>query len=768
MSITHRGRMRRLTSRVATLTAMLALGAAGLAVGGHAQRAYATSWPIVSANATGNHTCAVVPDGRVFCWGRDDKGQLGSGRKAITRITIPVRALLPAAVAVAAGGEHSCAIQAVSDQVWCWGSDPYGELGNGKKLAAVLRPIMVPGLQAFQISAGFHFTCAVTGAARQVQCWGYNKFGELGNGNTANSSTPVTVAGLTGVSTVSTGAFHACAVLLTGALYCWGQNVFGQLGIGNRTDSHVPVLVGRAGTDVVSVATGQDDTCAVLTSSFDLKCWGAGIDGELGYGGTGDKLLPTQVSGLNFGVLQVSTGQDFTCARVSAYKTLQCWGNSRGFGSLGNGSYTSHSNIPVPVFGTQISPAAAGNLMPEQITTGQSHACVVLFSAAVKCWGRGSGWGSIGDGTRADRDIPTPVVGLPVPAGSANGISAGALTGCAITGLLRADCWGQYVGDGGSTLAVHKTAVAVAGLAGVAVVQVSAALGGCAVTSLGQLVCWGDNSKGEIGDGSTKVAHQAALVSTISGVASVNVTLYHSCAVQANGLAFCWGSNGEGQLGDGTTNQSDTPVAVKGLGAAVSQIATGPNHTCALLKTGKVMCWGKNNHGQLGDGSTSDSKLPVAVKGLVKVVQISVGDNFSCALDAAGTALCWGHNSSGELGDGKFTDSHVPALVSGIFGVLAISSGYSHSCAVLTTGAVNCWGSGSAGELGDGTFSGSPVPVAVLGFASDGASISANAGTQSCGLDASEVAFCWGLDIKGQLGDGGLIDAKIPVKVIGL
>jgi alpha-tubulin suppressor-like RCC1 family protein len=106
--------------------------------------------------------------------------------------------------------------------------------------------------------------------------------------------------------------------------------------------------------------------------------------------------------------------------------------------------------------------------------------------------------------------------------------------------------------------------------------------------------------------------------------------------------------------------------------------------------------------------------------------------------------------------------------VSGIFGVLAISSGYSHSCAVLTTGAVNCWGSGSAGELGDGTFSGSPVPVAVLGFASDGASISANAGTQSCGLDASEVALCWGLDIKGQLGDGGLIDAKIPVKVIGL
>lgn len=753
------------SGRSKALGATLALVAAGLAIASRPVPAGASSLPVVAANATGNHTCAVIPDGRVFCWGRDDAGQLGDGI-ATTNSATPVQvASLPPALAIAAGGKHSCAID-TGLGVWCWGSDAFGELGDGTTATRRLKPVHVAGIQGESISAGFHFTCAVT-VARLVQCWGYNKYGELGDGTTTNASTPQTVKNLTGVAMVATGAFHACAVLLNGAIFCWGQNAFGQLGTGTHTDSHVPVAVSGV-RGVVSVATGQDDTCAVL-SGGDLKCWGSGLDGELGDGGTANALVPTQVVGLNTGVLQVSLGQDFSCALVSAYSTTQCWGSSRGFGSLGNGSYTSQSSVPVPVFGLQIPPAGAGPFLPEQITAGQSHACLVLISGKVKCWGRGSGWASIGDGAAADRDVPTSTIGLPGGTGSSDAVSGGVETSCAVTSSLNAACWGIYAGDGGQETTMHTAAVAVAGLPAGQVRQVSAAHGGCAVTTTGGVDCWGDNTWGEIGNGTSADQPAAVTVTGLSNVASVSTGGTHTCAVTNNGLARCWGANYDGQLGDGTSTQRNTPVPVKNLGGAATQMSAADDHTCALLKTGSVRCWGLNNRGQLGDGTTSDSKLPVTVTGLSGVVQIATGDASSCALTSAGAVDCWGDNAFGELGNGTTADSHVPTAVTGLSsGVLAIAAGDAHGCAVLISGQVQCWGDDGSGQLGNGTLTSSTVPVPVLGFSSDGASISADMGSTSCALDSNEVAFCWGNNADGQVGDGTLTDADVPAAVLGL
>jgi alpha-tubulin suppressor-like RCC1 family protein len=163
----------------------------------------------------------------------------------------------------------------------------------------------------------------------------------------------------------------------------------------------------------------------------------------------------------------------------------------------------------------------------------------------------------------------------------------------------------------------------------------------------------------------------------------------------------CWGNNGAGQLGDGTTTDRDVPVDVLGLGSPAQSIAAGWAHTCALTIGGAVKCWGDNQYGQLGDGTTTNSLTPIDVVGLgsgVVAIDASFGD--TCAVLDTGGLKCWGDNEYGQLGDGTTTDSHVPVDVSGLTsGVAAVSSGRWHACAITTAGGAKCWGANFEGEV---------------------------------------------------------------------
>jgi len=185
-----------------------------------------------------------------------------------------------------------------------------------------------------------------------------------------------------------------------------------------------------------------------------------------------------------------------------------------------------------------------------------------------------------------------------------------------------------------------------------------------------------------------------------------------------------------------------------------------------------VKCWGLNNAGQLGDGTTSDSSKPVAVAGLADVVQIALGDAYTCALLNSGDVECWGANNFGELGDGSTTDSKSPVFVTGIGpGVRAIAAGDATMCAILISTQVACWGDNNFGEIGNGSLGGqSDTPVLVSGgsFLSDGASIGLSMGQTSCGLDNNEVAQCWGFNGDGEMGDGTTTSAGTPAVVQGL
>ena len=191
------------------------------------------------------------------------------------------------------------------------------------------------------------------------------------------------------------------------------------------------------------------------------------------------------------------------------------------------------------------------------------------------------------------------------------------------------------------------------------------------------LRCWGDNTWGEIGDGTTTDRVKPVKVQGLSGqIQSVTSGGSHVCALVHNGGAWCWGFNDKGQLGDGTTTNRSTPVAVTGLPLNLAQIAAADDHTCALLVDPTVKCWGLNSKGQLGDGTTNDSSTPVKVAGLTDVVQIALGDAYTCALLASGDVQCWGWNIFGELGNGTTTDSKSPVQVSGLTsGVHAIAGG---------------------------------------------------------------------------------------------
>ena len=221
------------------------------------------------------------------------------------------------------------------------------------------------------------------------------------------------------------------------------------------------------------------------------------------------------------------------------------------------------------------------------------------------------------------------------------------------------------------------------------------------------------------------------------------------------GAVNCWGNNGDGRLGNNTTTSSSAPVAVSAFtdGATAVSITAGGSHTCAVLNTGAVNCWGRNFNGQLGNGTTTDSLVPVAVAAFTDVsataVSITAGSYHTCALLNTGAVNCWGYNGDGRLGNGTTTDSLVPVAVSaftdGSATAVSITAGNYHTCALLNTGAVNCWGRNNYGQLGNNSTTDSSAPVAVSAFTDGATAVSITAGdSHTCALLNTGAVNCWG------------------------
>ena len=409
------------------------------------------------------------------------------------------------------------------------------------------------------------------------------------------------------------------------------------------------IVVNGAILHVTQISAGTYHTCAVTTSGG-VKCWGYNSNGQLGNNSTTQSLVPVAVSGLTSGVASITGGGNHTCALTTS-GGVKCWGFNA-YGQMGNNS-TTDSKVPVAVSGLTSGVT--------QIAVGNYHTCALTTSGGAKCWGFNA-YGQMGNNSTTNSLVPVAVSGL------TSGVAS--LAG----------------GDN------HT----------------------CAVTTAGGAKCWGLNYYGQLGNNSTANSNVPVDVSGLtSGVASLAGGNAHTCAVTTSGGVKCWGRNTAGQLGNNSTTQSLVPVAVSGLTSGVASITGGGNHTCALTTSGGVKCWGFNAYGQMGNNSTTDSKVPVAVSGLTSgVTQIAVGYLHTCAVTTAGGAKCWGNNGYGQMGNNSTANSNVPVDVSGLTsGVASLAVGNYHTCALTTSGGAKCWGRNYYGQLGNNSTTDSYVPV---------------------------------------------------------
>lgn len=292
----------------------------------------------------------------------------------------------------------------------------------------------------------------------------------------------------------------------------------------------------------------------------------------------------------------------------------------------------------------------------------------------------------------------------------------------------------------------------------------------CALTSLGVAYCWGNNPDGQLGAGvSGMPVVLPQQVTMPSGVTftSIDTDENHTCAISTSNTAYCWGDNDEGQLGDGTSMiDRSVPVPVSmPSGITFTKIATGDNHTCALSSTGTAYCWGDNLNWQLGDGTTTDSLTPVAVpmpSGGVVFRDISAGRYRTCALSTTNVAYCWGPRYTGLSGSST-TGVEAVTMPSGTT-FTTITSGNDVECALTPAGTAFCWGDPSRdGTVGDGTSTPRPNPVAVVMPAGVTFTTIHSAGETVCATSSHGKVYCWGQNNMNQFGNGTSTDSNIPV-----
>jgi alpha-tubulin suppressor-like RCC1 family protein len=703
---------------------------------------------VVAVAAGGFHTCAitkVVATGatQAWCWGDDGAGQLGDGQPGDRSLVAQPVPGVTNVRSLALGEFHSCALL-FDGTVKCWGANSFGQLaldpGTTKSSAT---PVTIAGLpapstsdpQVLAITTGYGHVCVLL-KDNTAKCWGENSFGELGyktdyedatrpdyqaiepKKTMKPSTTPKTVQHNNATPTaldpsaetpvdqgaiiaLSAGQFHTCALLSSGTARCWGQGGRGQLGTdpyafssnGAQLEDTVFATNVQGLSGAAAITAGGFETCAV--SGGGVKCWGYNFYGQLGSFSPGSA-VPVQVTAVT-GATQVAAGTGFACALINAETSNKpvCWGDNTD-GRLGAG-------LAVPK--TSIRTAVTGIASASVLDAGNGHACALpTGTSSPLCWGF-NGTGQAGDGSTTSRSAPVGVAGLTtaktIDAGGALGTAERGHT-CSVTADTKVSCWGRNgngqlgVEEPGGTLADHSTPV---------VVQY--------------------DSNPALPDSDPNNVTLADL----NNVTAVVTGGFHSCALRADGTVWCWGFNGSGQLGNGLTTDThhavevqkdDSDLTTNNPLTGVTGLTAGAEFTCAVLNTGSAQCWGRNDHGQLGDGSSTARLVPAQVSGLdgtafpaSHAATLSAGDDHTCAIRGDQSLVCWGNGSDGEIGDGSGSDRQTPTGVVnmgappsavtaiGSF-IKSLSASRQNTCVVLIDTTVYCWGDNSHDQLGDG------------------------------------------------------------------
>lgn len=655
--------------------------------------------------AGSGHTCVMKASGEVLCTGENLDGQLGDDTARSSDLPVPVKGLTDA-VEIACGPSHTCARRA-DGTVVCWGQSYYGQLGNGS-MEPVQVPVPVEGLSGVrQIAAGYRTTCAVLDSGK-VRCWGDGRSGLLARAEETPSASPVEIPGLEGIAEVSVGPDMACARKESGEVLCWGE-AGAQLGRGDQAGvSGTPAPVVNL-TGAKHLAVGTDHACAATDTG--VFCWGGNRYGQLGNNEKGsgkDSKVPVQVADLT-GVRELVLRGDKSCAVLES-GAVQCWGNLEQFAKL----------VDLPEGEREAAKATAVKDLSDiaSLTLGMNHNCAVRKSGQIVCWGTGKSAMGVQEWNREQT--------LQVMSEDVSGLAGEARE--------------RYTFEPSAQATLTPAPSLAAGNEFV-----------CALRPDGRIACFGGSGNGELGCGTTESrgAGNPCIVSGISDAVQVSAALHQVCALRANGQVACWG--------DLSRTRTSLPLPVSGLTDA-TQIAVGGTagaiNACAVRADKTVACWTAwGQSGLLPRGSESEWLTAVAIPDLADVVQVAVGHNTACARRADGKVLCWGDNRDGALGQPLDQRPETPMEVPRLSGATHLAGFGRTFCAVHSGGKLSCWGDNENGQIGNGEMGRdkpATSPTEVQGVRKAVASFVGVSAT--CALLENGEAMCWGSNPWNQCG----------------
>ena len=648
------------------------------------------------------HTSAIKSDGTLWSWGRNESGQLGDNSTIDSAVPVPEVRRSTDWSSVDAGERHTSAIKS-DGTLWSWGWNGYGQLGDGSKNDSLV-PVQEDSNSTdwSSVGAGYYHTSAIKSDGT-LWSWGWNFAGQLGDNSTNDSTVPVQeYSNSTDWSSVTVGHYYTSAIKNDGTLWSWGRNDDGQLGDNSTNDSTVPVQEYSNSTDWSSVIGGGYTHTSAIKNDGTLWSWGENRFGQLGDNSTTNSLVPVQEDSNSTDWSSVSRGGYHSTSAIKNDGTLWSWGRNED-GQLGDNS-TTDSLVPVQ--------EDSNSTDWSSVAAGAVHAAAIKNDGTLWSWGWNE-YGQLGDGTVIDDLIPSPVI-------------------------MRDSLWINVLAGGAYTSAIKSD---------------------------GTLWSWGSNREGQLGDGSRNDSPVPVQeYSNSTDWSSVSLGHYHTSAIKSDGTLWSWGNDTYGQLGDNSTIDSLVPVREYSNSTDWSSVDAGFYYTSAIKSDGTLWSWGRNESGQLGDGSTIDSAVPVPeVRRSTDWSSVAAGQRHTAAIKSDGTLWSWGSNGYGQLGDGSNNDSLVPVQEdSNSTEWSSVGAGYYHTSAIKSDGTLWSWGWNGYGQLGSNSIGGL-VPIQEYSNSTDWSSVGVGY-FHTAAIKSDGTLWSWGKNDYGQLGDNSTTNKDVPVQ----
>ncbi|HYE04180.1 MAG TPA: cadherin-like domain-containing protein [Planctomycetota bacterium] len=663
------------------------------------------------------HTVYLADDGTVWCWGDNSQGQLGDGTNTpqLTAKRVSDAAIVDI-VAVAAGSYNTFALRA-DGVLYSWGRNTDGSLGRSSAVAQLATPGPVDGLTGVRIkavAAGEKHGLALS-VEGKVYAWGADDVGQIGDGGTADISYWAKDISLSTIKAVAAGGNHSLVLTAAGKLKAWGAGGEGQIGDAGFANRTLPTSVNMpVGDFAIAIACGSKHNVAIYANGTG-HTWGWNADGQCG-NGTQVNIGAPSASNIFGQCRAVSAGSRHTLSLRLDGLVVVTGDNSAGQIRLGSG--TQRVLSPTAIGVNDARALASGPMAMHTMLLRRNGLLTGFGTAASGQLGNG------GTGYSSGTDV-TAYANWPVSKMTAVALGQNHANGLKSDGTVWG--WGSasvgQVGDGGT--GSRSAPVLLTGVGSVCALATGSDYGDftVALRSDGTVYAWGANDDEELGNASVAslptpnpFSASPVLVAGTSGVTSacraIGAGDHHALAVKQDGSVIAWGSDGEGQLGNGatTTLDQESPVAVTGLTNIIAVAGgggyAGAGFSLALRADGNVYAWGRAAAGELGNGSTTGSAVPVQVSTINNIIAIAAGSYHAVALRSDGTVWCWGSNSYGALGNGTLGNALTPVQVKTsatamLGGMRSLSGGSYHTVAVSGDGGVWTWGSNISGALGD-------------------------------------------------------------------